>query len=192
MYGFKISCEISTATVEITQKIEIIHRKICNLLTLFFAFLMISLNCDVIGLSETDPGCFGLVHGNIKPFSVCISHCGQDKMAAISQSTFSSAFFLMWTIEFWITCHWSMLLILGSNLQYCCIGSGNGLALNRRQAIIWNNVGISYWRIFASLDLNELSAAYYHQLADIDYFDHVLTGPQWHEREQISKLIVVT
>ena len=32
----------------------------------------------------------------------------------------------------------------------------NGLALNRQQAIIWSNVGMLYWRIFASLSLNEL------------------------------------
>ena len=42
----------------------------------------------------------------------------------------------------------------GSNLQYSSIGSDNGLAPARRQAIIWTNV---HWRIFASLGLNELS-----------------------------------
>ena len=26
-------------------------------------------------------------------------------------------------------------------LQYSCIGSGNGLAPSRRQAIVWNNAG---------------------------------------------------
>ena len=45
---------------------------------------------------------------------------------------------------------------LGSNLQNGGIGSDNGLAPNRRQAIIWINVGMFYWRIDASLGLNEL------------------------------------
>ena len=45
---------------------------------------------------------------------------------------------------------------LWSNWQYGSIGSDNGLAPNRRQAIIWTNVGTFYWRIYASLGLNEL------------------------------------
>ena len=45
---------------------------------------------------------------------------------------------------------------LWSNSQYASIGSDNGLAPTRRQAIIWTNVGVLYWRIYGSLDLNEL------------------------------------
>ena len=37
------------------------------------------------------------------------------------------------------------------------IGSDNGLVPNRRQAIIWTNDGIVYRRIYASLDLIDLS-----------------------------------
>ena len=44
----------------------------------------------------------------------------------------------------------------GSTLQYSSIGSDNGLAPSRRQAIIWINGSIVYWRIYASLGLNEL------------------------------------
>ena len=33
----------------------------------------------------------------------------------------------------------------------------NGLLLNRRQAIIWTNDGLDYWRMYASLSLNELT-----------------------------------
>ena len=36
---------------------------------------------------------------------------------------------------------------LGSNWQYGSIGSDNGLAPNRRQAIIWTNVGMLYGHI---------------------------------------------
>ena len=44
----------------------------------------------------------------------------------------------------------------GSNWQYANIGSDNGLAPNRRQAIIWSNGGLGCRRIYASLGLNEL------------------------------------
>ena len=40
--------------------------------------------------------------------------------------------------------------------KYGIIGSYDGLAPNRRQTIIWNNDGLVYWRICASIDLNEL------------------------------------
>ena len=36
------------------------------------------------------------------------------------------------------------------------IGSDNDLAPTRRQAIIWTNGGLFYWRIYASLGLNGL------------------------------------
>ena len=42
------------------------------------------------------------------------------------------------------------------NLQYSSIGLDNGLSPTKRQVIIWTNGGIIYWRIYASLDLNEL------------------------------------
>ena len=41
--------------------------------------------------------------------------------------------------------------------QYGSIGSDNGLALNRQQAIIWSNIGMLYWCIYVSFSLNELS-----------------------------------
>ena len=62
---------------------------------------------------------------------VPLSHWGRDKMAAIFQTIFSNRF-------------------LSS------IGLDNGLAGTRRQAIIWTNDGLGYWRIYASLGLNEL------------------------------------
>ena len=40
------------------------------------------------------------------------------------------------------------------------IGSDNGLAPNRWQAIIWINGYLVYWRIYASLSLNELKCTY--------------------------------
>ena len=46
---------------------------------------------------------------------------------------------------------------LASNWQYSGVGLDNDLAPNRRQAIIWTNGGMFYWRIHASLGINELS-----------------------------------
>ena len=43
-----------------------------------------------------------------------------------------------------------------SNRQWPSIGLDNGLAPNRCQAIIWNNVDQIYWRIYVSLSRNEL------------------------------------
>ena len=56
------------------------------------------------------------------------------KMAAISQTTFSNAFSWMGMYEFRLRFHWN--LFSGSNQQYPSIGSDNGLALTRWQAII--------------------------------------------------------
>ena len=43
-----------------------------------------------------------------------------------------------------------------SNQNLTIVGSDNGLAPNRCQAIIWTNDGPSYWGIYASLRLDEL------------------------------------
>ena len=53
----------------------------------------------------------------------------------------------------------------GYNQQYSSIGSDNGLALTKRQAIVWANDGLGYQRIYVSLGLNELKAT--------------LTSPSW-------------
>ena len=43
-----------------------------------------------------------------------------------------------------------------SNWQYDTIGSDNGLAPNRCQAIIWTNDSLVYWCIYVTLELDEL------------------------------------
>ena len=40
---------------------------------------------------------------------------------------------------------------LGSNWQQTTIGTENGLSPNRRQAIIWSNYGLVYWRCYPTL-----------------------------------------
>ena len=79
-----------------------------------------------------------------------------DKMAVISQTIFSYAFSWMKSLSFWLKFHWS--LFLRSNWQYPNIGLDNGLAPNRRQAIILtNNADAIHWRIHAALGGDELS-----------------------------------
>ena len=46
----------------------------------------------------------------------------------------------------------------GSNWQYGIIRSGNDLAPNRRQTIIWNNGALVYQRMYGSRSLNELNS----------------------------------
>ena len=70
-----------------------------------------------------------------------------DKMADILQMIFSIAFSCMTNVVFRLIFDWT--LFAKFQFQYARIGSDNGLAPNRRQAIIWINDGLNYWRIYA-------------------------------------------
>ena len=50
---------------------------------------------------------------------------------------------------------------LKSNWQYHSIGLDNSSAPIRQQAIIWANDSLAYWRIYASLGLNDLANVAY-------------------------------
>ena len=43
-------------------------------------------------------------------YGCCLTHWGQDKMAAVSQTTFSNAFSLMKMVEFRLKFHWNLFL----------------------------------------------------------------------------------
>ena len=61
----------------------------------------------------------------------------------------------------------------GLNYQSAIIGSNDGLAPNRRQAIIGTKGGIVHWRIYASLGLNELTQfGMMSRYGDIDLGQH--------------------
>ena len=74
-----------------------------------------------------------------------LTHWGCDKMATILQMTFSNSFY------------W-MEIAFGSNVIEVCsswgfnwqvsIGSDNGLAPCRWQAVIWTNDDLVYWRVY--------------------------------------------
>ena len=86
---------------------------------------------------------------------VLLTYWGQDKMAAILH-TFLFPFPWMKTFK------WNVTEICPPVFDwwYSSIGSDNGLAPNKRQAIIWTNDGRFYWRMHASLSLNELIHQY--------------------------------
>ena len=83
--------------------------------------------------------------------AIILTHWGRDKMTNISQMIFSNTF--SWNFNSNLT----EICSLGSNQQQSSIGSDNGLALIRQQAIIWANDGLAYWCIYRSLGLNELT-----------------------------------
>ena len=60
-----------------------------------------------------------------------------DEMAAVSQTTYSSAF--LWMKSFYFDSNFTEVCSQGSNWQHISIGSGNSLAPNRQQAITWTN-----------------------------------------------------
>ena len=95
----------------------------------------------------------GQVFGPTDMWDKHLTHWGRDKMTAIFQTTSSNVLSWMKMYEFRLRFHFCS---WGSNQQYSSIGSGNGLAPVRRQAIAWTNNGLVYWRIYASLGLNEL------------------------------------
>ena len=72
-----------------------------------------------------------------------------EKMAAISQMTFSNAFSRMKSFVFSFQFHW--FFPLWSNWQWISIGLGNGLAPTRRQAFTWTNGDRTQRRIYAAL-----------------------------------------
>ena len=54
--------------------------------------------------------------------------------------------------------------------QYYNVGSGNGLAPNRRHAIIWTNDGLVYWRTDSpGLKWSKCSSAFHGTMRDLTY-----------------------
>ena len=76
-----------------------------------------------------------------------LTHWGWDKMDAISQTTLSNAFLYMKMLKFWLKFHWSLFL----RVQLTIFQHWFRYYLNQ-----W---WLVYWRIYASLGLNELREA---------------------------------
>ena len=82
-----------------------------------------------------------------------LTQWGRNKMTAISQTTFPSAF--SWTKLSYLYWNFTDICFEGSNYQYTSIGSDDGLLLNRWQAIIWTSASLVFKWIYASIGLNE-------------------------------------
>ena len=82
-----------------------------------------------------------------------LAHWGRDKMATISHF---QIYFIEWKC---LNCYKNFIEIYsqGCNWQYSSIGSDNGLAPNRRQAIIWNSDVLVCRRIYVLVGLSELT-----------------------------------
>ena len=86
---------------------------------------------------------------------IILTHWGQDKMAAVSQTMFSNAFSWMKMYEFHFKFHWSLFL----RLQLTIFTHWFRYWLGGVQATshYLNQWWLAYWRIYASFGLNELT-----------------------------------
>ena len=87
-----------------------------------------------------------------------LTYWGRDTMATLSQTAQWNAFSWMKMFKFGLKFHWNRFLEL--NWQQVSIGSDNGVASYRWQAIIWTNDGLVYWRIY----VHPASISYVHFL----------------------------
>ena len=83
-----------------------------------------------------------------------LTHWGRDKMDAISQTIFSRAFSSMKIVVSWLNFHWNIF----ATVQLTIIQHWFRLWLGAGQATshYLNQWWLVYWRIYASLGLNEL------------------------------------
>ena len=90
------------------------------------------------------------IHSIILTYSVWVKIA--KNMQTISLNIFPLMNCLNFSYNITGACSWV------SNWQSAIIGSDNGLAMNRPQAIIWTNNGLVYWSMYVSLGLNESKA----------------------------------
>ena len=83
-----------------------------------------------------------------------LTHWGRDKMAAVSQTIFSNAFSWIKMYEFRLKFHWS--LILRFKLTVFQHWFRYWLGAAKATSHYLNQWWLVYWRIYASLGLNEL------------------------------------
>ena len=118
-------------------------------------------------------------------------------MAAISQTVFSVAFSWMKHFVFWLKFQWS--LFLRVQLAVTQHWLDNGLAPNRRQAIIWSNADPIHWRIYAALGgrwVNEIAviSGYLNTISALrfcDIFLAILYDVIWLVKTYSKSLITV-
>ena len=112
--------------------------------------LMFSLICARIK-GWANKGDAGDLRRHLAYYDVILTHWGRDKMAAISQTTLSIALSWIKMLELRLNFHWS--LFLRVQLTISSIGSDNAVQATSHYLNQW---WLVYWRIYASLGLNEL------------------------------------
>ena len=95
-----------------------------------------------------------------------LTHWGRDKMAAISQTTLSNAFSWMRMLEFWLKFHWSK--CLGVHLTIFQHWFRWWLGADQATSHYLNQWWLVYWRIYASLGLNELTLCASYGITELD------------------------
>ena len=83
-----------------------------------------------------------------------LTHWGRDKMATVSQTTLSNAFSWMKMLEFLLRFHWSLFLWIQLTIFQHWFREWLGAGQATRHYL--NQWWLVYWRIYASLGLNEL------------------------------------
>ena len=88
-------------------------------------------------------------------YNDALTHWGRDKMAAILQTTFSNAVSWMKVYEFRLIFHWG--LFLRFKLTIFQYWFRKWLGADQTTSHYLNQWWLVYWRIYASLGLNELT-----------------------------------
>ena len=103
--------------------------------------------------------CYGFTSTLVRVIVCHLTHWGRDKMAAFSQTTLSNAFSWIKMFEFRLRFHW----ILFPGIQLTIFQHWFRLWLGAGQATshYLNQWWFVYWRIYASLGLNELTEPSY-------------------------------
>ena len=109
-------------------------------------------------------------------YAVKLTHWGQDKMATISQATVLNAFSCMNTVEFYVP--YGLIDNMAALVQI----------IAWRQAIIWTNVGLFHWCIYASLGLNELNQAGHLKDTEINVWNAI---PFWTGAVELMALLTI-
>ena len=117
---------------------------------------MCNLIISIVSVNGLAPAGSEATAGTVMPLSgYCISHWGRDKMAAIFQTTFSNAFSWLKMFEFQLRFHW--ILFPGVQLTIFQHWLRSWLGTSQATSHYLNQWWFVYWRIYASLGLNELN-----------------------------------
>ena len=114
--------------------------------------------------SITKSSVMDVCHENPQHFlsSFTLTHWGRDQIDAILQTTLSNAFSWMKILEFRLRFHWSLFLWVQLTIIQHWLRWWLGAVHSTSQYL--NQWWLVYWRIYASLGLNELMSCFMSQV----------------------------